>query len=360
MTSTTSSGTAIKATSDTVRIGINGFGRIGRLVARGAFSSKHNICIAAINDPGMTADYMAYLFAHDSVHNRYNGTVRWEMKDGNSYLIVDEHHIPVFSCKDPKDIPWGQLGVEMVAETSGVFTTTDKAKAHLDAGAKKVVISAPSKDCTPMLVMGVNHENYCPATMHIVSNASCTTNCLAPLAKIVHEAFGIEEGLMTTIHAATASQRVVDAPCRKDWRAGRSVLCNIIPASTGAAVAVGEVIPALSGRLTGLAFRVPVADVSVLDLTCRLSRPVASIADIIDAVNSAVEGQALGKIIGVTTEQVVSTDFRGDPRSCVLDAAASIVLNPTFVKLVAFYDNEWGYSERMLDLMAFMKCKAGE
>lgn len=333
----------------TANIGINGFGRIGRLVLRASLNSE-GAQVVAVNDPFLDPEYMVYLLKHDSVHGSYKGDVRVE--EGN--LVVDGKKIAVFTERDPASIPWGASGADYVVESTGVFTTADKAGAHLKGGAKKVVISAPSADA-PMFVMGVNHESYSP-DMDIISNASCTTNCLAPLAKVIHDAFGIEEGLMTTVHAVTATQKTVDGPSGKAWRDGRGAGFNIIPAATGAARAVGKVIPELNGKLTGMSFRVPVADVSVVDLTCRLVRP-ASYADICAAVRDAAAGPLAG-ILGFTDELVVSTDFVGDARSSIFDAEAGIQLNEHFVKLISWYDNEWGYSNRVVDLIKFVHSRA--
>jgi len=329
-------------------LGINGFGRIGRLVTRAAIAHP-NTRVVAINDPFMDVDYMVYQLKYDSVHGKFKGTV--ENVDGK--LIINGEHVAVFNAKSPKDIPWGSVGADYVCESTGVFTSSEAASQHLAGGAKKVVISAPPKDDTPMFVMGVNHESYTSA-LNVVSNASCTTNCLAPLAKVIHETFGIAEGLMTTIHAVTATQLTVDGPSRggKDWRAGRSSFNNIIPSSTGAAKAVGKVIPALNGKLTGMSFRVPSTDVSVVDLTCRLERP-ASYEEIKATIKAAAAG-ALHGIIKYTEDEVVSADFVGDSASSIFDASAGISLNPTFVKLVAWYDNEWGYSSRLVDLILHM------
>eukprot|EP00736_Rhodelphis_marinus_P010232 Rmarinus@m.9122 len=329
-------------------IGINGFGRIGRLVCRAAAAQK-NTRVLAINDPFIDLDYMVYMLRRDSVHGAFNGTI--EAK--HHKLIVNGNEISVFSEKDPKNIPWGSAGVDYVVESTGAFTTMEKAGAHLHGGAKKVVISAPSADA-PMFVMGVNHSAY-SKELSIVSNASCTTNCLAPLAKLVHDKYGIAEGLMTTVHAVTATQKTVDGPSKKDWRGGRAATVNIIPASTGAAKAVGKVIPSLNGRLTGMAFRVPTINVSVVDLTCRLESP-AEYEDIKNLVRAASEeGGSMHGIMGYTDEAVVSTDFIGDTRSSIFDATAGMQLNPTFMKLVTWYDNEMGYSNRVLDLIHHMK-----
>lgn len=302
----------------------------------------------------MDVQYMAYQLKYDSVHGQYPGEV--SVKDGN--LVVSGKTIQVFCEKEPSAIPWGKVGAQYVCESTGVFTSKDKAALHCSGGASKVIISAPPKDDTPMFVMGVNHEEY-TSSHQVVSNASCTTNCLAPLAKVVHEKFGIVEGLMTTVHAMTANQLTVDGPSKggKDWRAGRCAGSNIIPASTGAAKAVGKVIPALNGKLTGMAFRVPVPDVSVVDLTCKLAKP-AKYEDIVAAVRAAAEGPLKG-ILGVADEEVVSQDFCGDKRSSIFDVKAGIQLNDTFVKLVSWYDNEWGYSNRLVDLAVYMSQKDG-
>lgn len=300
--------------------------------------------VVAINDPFINPEYMAYMFKFDSTHGRYNGTV--ETKDGK--LIVDGHVISVYECRDPAEIPWSTDGADIIVESTGVFTLKDKASAHLKGGAKKVVISAPSKDA-PMFVVGVNEDKYTP-DLDIISNASCTTNCLAPLAKVIHETFGIEEGLMTTVHATTATQKTVDGPSQKDWRGGRGAGVNIIPSSTGAAKAVGKVIPELNGKLTGMAFRVPTPDVSVVDLTVRLATETTY--DEIKATMKAAAEDKLKGIMKYTEEAVVSTDFVHDDASCVFDASAGIMLNSRFCKLVAWYDNEWGYSNRVVDLIS--------
>lgn len=329
------------------KIGINGFGRIGRLVLRAAI--EKGATVVAVNDPFITLDYMVYMFKYDSTHGRFKG----EVKEEGGKLVVNGHHIQVFSERDPKNIPWGTAGAEYVVESTGVFTTLEKAHAHIDGGAKKVIISAPSADA-PMFVVGVNLEAYDPS-MKIVSNASCTTNCLAPLAKVINDNFGIVEGLMTTVHAITATQKTVDGPSGKLWRDGRGAAQNIIPASTGAAKAVGKVIPELNGKLTGMAFRVPVHDVSVVDLTCRLSKE-ASYDEIKAVVKAAADGPMKG-ILGYCDEEVVSTDFIGDNHSSIFDAAAGIALNKTFVKLISWYDNEFGYSCRVVDLIKYMQSK---
>jgi glyceraldehyde-3-phosphate dehydrogenase type I len=327
------------------KVGINGFGRIGRLVMRVAL--EKGVEVVSINDPFIDLDYMVYMFKYDSTHGRYKGTVS---SDGKK-LVVDGRHISVHQCRDPKEIPWGADGAEYVVESTGCFLSIEKAGAHLSGGAKKVVVSAPSPDA-PMFVMGVNEKKYDPATMNIVSNASCTTNCLAPLAKVINDKFTIIEALMTTIHAYTATQKTVDGPSSKDWRGGRTAATNIIPSSTGAAKAVGKVIPELNGKLTGMAFRVPVPDVSVVDLTCRIEK-AATYDQIKEAVKSASEGELKG-ILGFTDEQVVSTDFTTSNLSSIFDAGAGISLNDHFVKLVAWYDNEYGYSNRVVDLLQYM------
>ena len=328
-----------------VKLGINGFGRIGNLSFQAALA-KEGVEVVAINDPFITADYMAYMTKYDTVHGRFNGTV--EEKDGN--LIVNGKEIKVYNEMDPHNIPWGEIGVEYVLECSGVFTTMEKAQAHIDAGAKQVIISAPSKDA-PMFVMGVNNKEYKPE-MNIVSNASCTTNCLAPLAKVINDKFGIKEGLMTTVHATTATQKTVDGVSKKDWRGGRAAAANIIPSSTGAAKAVGKVIPELNGKLTGMSFRVPTVDVSVVDLTCNLSKPT-TYEEICKAMKEASENEMKG-IIEYTDEPVVSSDFISDPHTSIFDATAGIMLTDTFVKLVSWYDNEWGYSNKLVDLACYI------
>jgi len=329
-------------------IGINGFGRIGRLVLRAALQKGANV--VAINDPFIDLDYMVYMFKYDSTHGQYKGEV--SASDGK--LVVDGRSITVFSERDPSAIPWGTVGAVYVVESTGVFTTLEKAGSHHKGGAEKVIISAPSADA-PMFVMGVNHEAY-NKDMKIVSNASCTTNCLAPLAKVINDNFGILEGLMTTVHAVTATQKTVDGPSGKDWRGGRGAAQNIIPSSTGAAKAVGKVIPELNGKLTGMAFRVPTPDVSVVDLTVRLNKE-ATYAEICAKLKEASEGSMKG-ILGYTEDMVVSTDFLGDQRSSIFDAKAGIQLSGTFVKLVSWYDNEFGYSNRVIDLINHMHSKA--
>jgi len=331
-----------------VKVGINGFGRIGRIVLRNALLLE-GIDVVAVNDPFITLDYMVYMFKFDSVHGRFKGTV--EVKDGK--LVVDGRPISVFGEKDPATIPWGSVGADYIIESTGVFTTIDKASAHLKGGAKKVIISAPSADA-PMFVCGVNLDTYDPKYT-VISNASCTTNCLAPLAKVIHDNFGITEALMTTVHATTATQKTVDGPSHKDWRGGRSVNNNIIPSSTGAAKAVGKVIPSLNGKLTGLAFRVPTLDVSVVDLVVRLEKS-ASYDEIKEAVKKAASGEMKG-ILDYTEDSVVSTDFIGSTASSIFDATAGIPLNKNFVKLIAWYDNEWGYSRRVCDLVKFAAAK---
>ena len=328
-----------------VKLGINGFGRIGKLSFQAALS-KEGVEIVAINDPFITADYMAYMVKYDTVHGRFNGTI--EGKD--NILTVNGKEIKVYNEMDPHNIPWGELGVDYVLECSGVFTTMEKAQAHIDAGAKQVVISAPSKDA-PMFVMGVNHTEYKPE-MTIVSNASCTTNCLAPLAKVINDNFGITEGLMTTVHSTTATQKTVDGASKKDWRGGRAASANIIPSSTGAAKAVGKVIPSLNGKLTGMSFRVPTVDVSVVDLTCNLAKPT-TYEEICKVMKSACENEMKG-IMEYTDEPVVSSDFISDPHTSIFDATAGIMLTDTFVKLVAWYDNEWGYSNKLVDLACYI------
>jgi glyceraldehyde 3-phosphate dehydrogenase len=324
-----------------IALGINGFGRIGRLVFRRSFEIE-GIDVVAINDL-IELDYIAYMLRHDSTHGRFRGEV--ETRDGQ--LIVNGKPIRVSAERDPKNLNWDAVGADVVLESTGLFLTDQTARAHIEAGAKKVVLSAPSKDDTPMFVMGVNHHTY--AGQDIVSNASCTTNCLAPIAKVLHDAFGIRDGLMTTVHAMTATQKTVDGPSAKDWRGGRGAGQNIIPSSTGAAKAVGKVIPALNGKLTGMAFRVPTPDVSVVDLTVNLERP-ASYEAIKAAMKSAAEG-AMAGVLGYTEDAVVSTDFLGETCTSVFDAEAGIALTDTFVKVVAWYDNEWGYSCKCLDLI---------
>ena len=331
-----------------IKIGINGFGRIGRLVFRVAVAKPDIFEVVAVNDPFISTDYMAYMTKYDTIHGRFEGTA--EAKDGK--FLVNGKEIKTFDKMNPEEIPWGEVGVEYVVESTGVFTTTEKCQAHLKAGAKKVVISAPAKDKdTPTFVMGVNNEKY-TSDMNVVSNASCTTNCLAPLTKVIHDNFGIVEGLMTTVHATTGTQKTVDSPSKKDWRGGRAAAGNIIPSSTGAAKACALVIPEMKGKLTGMAFRVPTLDVSVVDLTCRLEK-ATTYEEICAAVKKASEGELKG-ILGYTDEDVVSSDFYTDPRTSIFDAKAGIMLNPNFVKLVSWYDNEWGYSNKLLDLIQHM------
>ena len=328
-----------------VKIGINGFGRIGNLAFQAALKKKE-VEVVAINDPFITADYMAYMVKYDTVHGKFDG----EVSSKENTLIVNGKEIKVYNEMNPANIPWGKDGVDYVLECSGVFTTMEKAEAHLKGGAKKVVISAPSKDA-PMFVMGVNNEKYDPS-MNIVSNASCTTNCLAPLAKVINDNFGIVDGLMTTVHSTTATQKTVDGASKKDWRGGRAASANIIPSSTGAAKAVGKVIPELNGKLTGMAFRVPTVDVSVVDLTCNLAKP-ATMEEICKVMKQASENEFKG-IIEYVEDPVVSSDFISDPHTSIFDATAGIALTDTFVKLVAWYDNEWGYSNKLVDLAIYM------
>lgn len=327
-----------------IKIGINGFGRIGRLVARVALQ-RDDVELVAVNDPFISTDYMTYMFKYDSVHGQWKHN-ELKVKDEKTLLFGDKP-VTVFGIRNPEDIPWGEAGADYVVESTGVFTDKDKAAAHLKGGAKKVIISAPSKDA-PMFVVGVNEKEYKPE-LNIVSNASCTTNCLAPLAKVINDRFGIVEGLMTTVHSITATQKTVDGPSMKDWRGGRAASFNIIPSSTGAAKAVGKVLPALNGKLTGMSFRVPTVDVSVVDLTVRLEK-AATYEQIKAAIKEESEGKMKG-ILGFIEEDVVSTDFVGDSRSSIFDAKAGIALNDNFVKLVSWYDNEWGYSSRVIDLI---------
>jgi glyceraldehyde 3-phosphate dehydrogenase len=328
----------------TIKIGINGFGRIGRFVFRAA-CERDDIEVVGINDL-LDADYMAYMLKYDSTHGKFNGTVSVE----NGHLVVNGKTIRVSAERDPAALAWDKIAAEVVVESTGLFLDDASARKHIQAGAKKVVLSAPSKDDTPMFVMGVNQDSY--AGQDIVSNASCTTNCLAPLAKVLHDNFGIVDGLMTTVHATTATQKTVDGPSAKDWRGGRGASQNIIPSSTGAAKAVGKVIPELNGKLTGMAFRVPTADVSVVDLTVNLAKP-ATYAQICAAMKAASEGPLQG-IMGYTEDAVVSQDFIGDKRTSIFDATAGIALTDTFVKLVSWYDNEIGYSNKVLDLVAYI------
>ncbi|CAE6462083.1 glyceraldehyde 3-phosphate dehydrogenase [Rhizoctonia solani AG-1 IB] len=344
----------------TVKVGINGFGRIGRIVLRNAIQHG-DVDVVAVNDPFIDLEYMVYMFKYDSTHGRFEGEVTAN-KEKNTLDIATKdkaYSITIFGERDPSNIKWDQAGVEYLVESTGVFTTVDKASAHLknNPNLKKVVISAPSADA-PMHVVGVNLDSYDPKGSKVISNASCTTNCLAPLAKVIHDEFGIVEGLMTTVHATTATQKTVDGPSAKDWRGGRGASANIIPSSTGAAKAVGKVIPSLNGKLTGLAFRVPTSNVSVVDLVARLEKP-ASYDDIKAALKKASESTLQG-ILGYTEDDVVSTDFVGDNHSSIFDAKAGISLNKNFVKLVSWYDNEWGYSRRVLDLIAYVAKKDKE
>ena len=329
-----------------IKVGINGFGRIGRMVFRAAVKNFGNdIQIVGINDL-LDADYLAYMLKYDSVHGRFDGTVAVE---GNN-LVVNGNKIRLTAEMDPANLKWDEVGAEVVVESTGFFLTDETARKHIQAGAKKVIMSAPSKDATPMFVYGVNHTTY--AGQDIISNASCTTNCLAPIAKVLNDKFGIVKGLMTTVHAATATQKTVDGPSKKDWRGGRGILENIIPSSTGAAKAVGKVIPALNGKLTGMSMRVPTLDVSVVDLTVNLAKP-ATYAEICAAMKEASEGELKG-VLGYTEDAVVSSDFLGDTRTSIFDAKAGIALTDTFVKVVSWYDNEIGYSNKVLDLIAHM------
>jgi glyceraldehyde 3-phosphate dehydrogenase len=328
-----------------IKIGINGFGRIGRFVFRVAVANE-NVEVVGINDL-IDVDYMAYMLKYDSTHGRFKGTVEVE----NGALIVNGKKIRVTAEKNPADLKWGDVGAEYVVESTGLFLTKEKAQGHIEAGAKKVILSAPSKDDTPMFVMGVNNTSY-KNEMNIVSNASCTTNCLAPIAKVLNDKFGIVEGLMTTVHATTATQKTVDGPSMKDWRGGRGAGQNIIPSSTGAAKAVGKVIPSLNGKLTGMAFRVPTPDVSVVDLTARIEKG-ASYEEICAAMKAASEGELKG-ILGYTEDAVVSNDFLGDTRTSIFDAGAGISLSPNFVKVVSWYDNEMGYSAKVVELIQYM------
>lgn len=330
----------------TLKVAINGFGRIGRLVLR-CLLKLNNVEVVAVNDV-VPSDNLAYLFQYDSVHGTYKGQVAAV----ENAIVIDGKKVLVCNEKDPANLPWKELEVDYVIESTGLFTTPELAGKHIQAGCKRVIISAPAKGEIPTYVMGVNHESYNPQTDTIISNASCTTNCLAPLCKVLLDAFGIDEGLMTTVHAMTASQPCVDGPSKKDWRGGRAAGTNIIPASTGAAKAVTLCLPALKGKLTGMAFRVPVSDVSCVDLTVKLSKPT-SYAKITEAMKQAASGP-MKSILKVTDEEVVSSDFIGDPHSCIFDVGAGIELNPTFFKLVAWYDNEMGYSQRVADLVVYM------
>lgn len=328
-----------------IKVGINGFGRIGRLVFRAGLDDP-DIEFVGINDPFMTPDYCAYMLRYDTVHGQYKG----DIKHTDDAIIVNGKEIKFYAEKDPANIPWATCGAEYVVDSTGVFTTMDTCQAHLNGGAKKVIISAPSKDA-PMFVMGVNNDKY-TTDMNVVSNASCTTNCLAPLAKVINDKFGIVDGLMTTVHSTTGTQKTCDGPSKKDWRGGRAAAGNIIPSSTGAAKAVGKVIPELNGKLTGMSFRVPTLDVSVVDLTVNLAKP-ASYEEICAAIKEASEGELKG-ILGYTEDAVVSSDFIHDPRTSIFDAEAGIALTDKFVKLVSWYDNEWGYSNKVLDLIKHM------
>ncbi len=328
-----------------VSVGINGFGRIGRIVLRNALKNP-DVTVVAVNDPFIAPEYAAYMFKYDSTHGKFKGTV--EVKD--DALVIDGKTVKIFQERDPANIPWGSVGADYVVESTGVFTTTEKASAHLKGGAKKVVISAPSADA-PMFVVGVNESKY-TSDLKVISNASCTTNCLAPLAKVINDKFGIVEGLMTTVHSITATQKTVDGPSHKDWRGGRTASGNIIPSSTGAAKAVGKVIPELNGKLTGLSLRVPTVDVSVVDLTVRLAKET-TYDEIKAAIKEASEGPLKG-VLGYTEDDVVSTDFLGDSHSSIFDAKAGILLSPQFVKLISWYDNEYGYSARVVDLLSYI------
>ncbi|WP_410497459.1 type I glyceraldehyde-3-phosphate dehydrogenase [Chitinibacter sp. S2-10] len=333
----------------TIKVGINGFGRIGRMVFRAAvYNFADDIEIVGINDL-LEPDYLAYMLKHDSVHGKFKGDVAIE----NGNLVVNGKTIRLTAVKDPAELKWGEIGADVVVESTGLFLTKETCEKHLAAGAKKVIMSAPSKDDTPMFVYGVNNASY--AGQAIISNASCTTNCLAPLAKVINDNFGIKRGLMTTVHAATATQKTVDGPSNKDWRGGRGILENIIPSSTGAAKAVGVVIPEIKGKLTGMAFRVPTSDVSVVDLTVELNK-TATYEEICAVVKAASEGAMKG-VLGYTNEKVVSTDFRGESCTSVFDAGAGIALDGTFVKLVSWYDNEWGYSSKVLEMVRVMASK---
>jgi len=329
----------------TIKIGINGFGRIGSLVFQSAIK-RADIEVVGINDL-VDVDYLAYMLKYDSVHGKFDGEVKVE----NGQLVVNGKTIRITAETDPNNLKWDEVGAEIVVEATGIFLTKETAQAHINAGAKKVIMTGPSKDDTPMFVMGVNHKELTAADT-IISNASCTTNCLAPLSKVIHDNFGIVEGLMTTVHATTATQKTVDSASKKDWRGGRSAMINIIPSSTGAAKAVGKVIPDLNGKLTGMSFRVPTADVSVVDLTVKLAKPT-NMEEITKVIKEAADGELKG-ILGYTDEAVVSQDFVGETRTSVFDIEASIMLNPTFVKLVSWYDNEIGYSEKVVDMLQHM------
>ena len=328
-----------------IKVGINGFGRIGRMVFRASINHPE-IDIVGINDL-CPADYLAYMLKYDTMHGQFDGTIDFT----ENSIIVNGKNIPVSAVKNPAELPWGELGAEYVVESTGLFLTQEKAQGHIDAGAKKVVMSAPSKDATPMFVVGVNDDKY-TSDMTFVSNASCTTNCLAPIAKVLNDKWGITDGLMTTVHSTTATQKTVDGPSLKDWRGGRAASGNIIPSSTGAAKAVGKVIPELNGKLTGMSMRVPTLDVSVVDLTVNLAKP-AKYDEICAAMKEAAEGELKG-ILGYTEDAVVSSDFLGDARTSIFDAKADIALTDTFVKVVSWYDNEWGYSNKVVDLIEYM------
>lgn len=329
-----------------IKVGINGFGRIGRLVFRAGLDNP-NIDFVGVNDPFMSPDYCAYMLRYDTIHGQYKGDISYT----DNAIIVNGKEIKFFAEREPASIPWAKVGAEYVVDATGIFHSKDKAQGHIDAGAKKVVYTGPSKDDTPMFVCGVNLDSYTP-DMQFVSNASCTTNCLAPLAKVINDTFGIADGLMTTVHSTTATQLTVDGASKKDWRGGRAASANIIPSSTGAAKAVGKVIPELNGKLTGMSFRVPTLDSSVVDLTVNLKKP-AKYEEICAAIKKASEGELKG-ILGYTEDDVVSSDFIGDARTSIFDAKAGIALTDTFVKLVSWYDNEWGYSSKVLDLIAYM------
>lgn len=329
-----------------VKVGVNGFGRIGRLAFKAALENPE-VKVVGVNDPFIDLEYMVYMIKYDSVHGGFNGTI--EIDAANNSLIVNGETVKVFSEMEAKNINWASVGAEYILECTGINTTKEKAEAHMVGGAKKVIISAPSADA-PMFVMGVNEKTYTP-DMTVISNASCTTNCLAPLAKVINDNFGIVEGLMTTVHSTTATQKTVDGPSKKDWRGGRAAAANIIPSSTGAAKAVGKVIPELNGKLTGMSFRVPTINVSVVDLTVRIEKP-ATYEEIKKVIKAASEGELKG-ILGYTEDAVVSTDFIHDPRTSIFDAEAGISLNNNFVKLVSWYDNEWGYSNKLVDLVAY-------
>ncbi|CCU80715.1 unnamed protein product [Blumeria hordei] len=333
-----------------IKVGINGFGRIGRIVFRNAAQSCE-VEVVAVNDPFIEPEYAAYMLKYDSTHGQFNGDIQ-TVEDG---LVVNSRNVKFYNKRNPEEIPWAETGAEYIVESTGVFTTTEKAKAHLKGGAKKVIISAPSADA-PMFVMGVNHKSY-TTDLEVISNASCTTNCLAPLAKVINDEFTIIEGLMTTIHSYTATQKTVDGPSAKDWRGGRTAAQNIIPSSTGAAKAVGKVIPALNGKLTGMAMRVPTANVSVVDLTCRIEKS-ATYDEIKKAIKIAA-GNELQGILSYTEDEIVSTDLIGNNHSSIFDAKAGISLNDNFVKLVAWYDNEWAYSRRVIDLISYIAGKDG-